>query len=209
MCKVPLYFTDHPERRRGGIVVCGLNWGVDEKHPQKLDEVHVAGWTPSAFYQPDDPFREAMAKWFATWGRDPQLDTELDSALLATNVFYNTTHGSGPLRDNATPDNWRDAVRRLLLGAREQVDASALLVATRLSAGHIGSVLSSMVPGFCWEQPLHGWSFGSLGEMSIAVGPHYRARRGLASNAAVMAAGHTMGAWIDRAMQRFRRIQGR
>jgi hypothetical protein len=199
MCPDPLFFTDSPQTRHGGIVVCGLNWGYDPpQYPEHHDESCDAKWQPPTFYQ-DDRFRKAMTKWLAVWGHDPRDDKVFDSVLLVTNVFYNTTHGSGNLK--ASGQDWEHAIRRLITAA-QNINASGILIATRLAFPYVDRQLRGRDSTFRWSDAGGNWCMGMCGEMEIAVGPHYRARGGLGSDAAVLAAKPKMEAWLDRAMTR-------
>lgn len=202
MCGSPLFFTDSPERRSGGIVVAGLNWGAAGGYTEDLKEVCKSPWTPSVFFQ-EDPFRKAMAKRFAAWGHDPRFEREFDSALVATNLFYNTTHGSGSI--GADAEDWEKAIRRLFTGAAS-IDASAVIIATRLALVPLNRFLGKNGPVPHWSDTGGNWQTCRYGEMAIALGPHYRARAGLASDAATKTAAPAMSALLDRAMVRFRKM---
>jgi hypothetical protein len=206
LCTDPLFFTDSPLKRCGGIIVCGLNWGEKiPEHPEKHDEIcKVWDKPPKEFYQQGDPFRKFMTEWMTAWGHDPRNDKEFDSILLATNVFYNTTHGSGNL--NVTPDDWKKAVDRLFKGAGE-LDVSAVIISTRMALGHVNQYLRSRDPGFSWSGPTGNWMVGRLGNMDVAIGPHYRARKGLARHEAILTAKKLMKPLLDRAIERSRAVQ--
>lgn len=204
MCDRPLFFTDRGERRTGGIIVAGLNWGAANGLDEVQAEMRTATWSPSAFFQIDDSFRAAMTKRFAAWGHDPRLEREFDSALVATNLFYNTTHGSSSI--GADAEDWDRAISRLFSGAAS-VDASAVIIAARLALAPLSRFLSKKGPSPRWSEASGNWQTCRHCEMEIALGPHYRARAGLASNAAIKSAAPAMSASLDRAMVRFRKMR--
>ena len=74
-----------------------------------MKEVCTSRWPPSAFDDTHDRFGCDMTRRFAVWGHDPILDKEFNSALVATNLFYSTTPGSGCLGANA--GDWDKAIR--------------------------------------------------------------------------------------------------
>lgn len=203
MCESPLFFTDCPEKRRGGIVVAGLNWGAACDGPKDLKEVCTVRWTPSDFYDIHDRFRCDMTRRFAAWGHDPRLDKEFDSALVATNLFYNATQGVGRL--GADSGDWDFAIRRLFRGA-EALNASGVLIAARLALGPLHRFLKNAGHDVQWTDAGGCWQTCRCGNTEIAVGPHYRARAGWASTAATKVAASAMSAWLDRAMVRFWRM---
>ena len=216
MCESPLIFTDSPEKRCGGIVVAGLNWGVACDRPEDLKEVCTARWTPSAFYDIHDRFRCDMTRRFAVWGHDPRLDKEFDSALVAFNLFYNTTHGSGGLDSDA--GDWDKAIRRLFTGAAS-IDASAVIINTRLAFEPLNRFLRGEGPAPRWSDAGGNWQTCKSGTLEIAISPHHTCRKragfsrsqvraGLSVDTATRAAAPAMSAWFDRAMTRCLKMHG-
>lgn len=115
MCKETCIFLEHPEDSdtRGGLIVSGLNGGAGDR-PENQDEEH--GWQSETFLLPyekcdNDPFKSGVVSWFRSWGYELSPNSELDRAILPTNIFYNTTHR---ISKNAfEPDQWTLAVKRL------------------------------------------------------------------------------------------------
>jgi len=92
------FFIEEPELREGGIVVCGLNFGTGGGEPEIWDENENFIGKTKTFLEPpasgaNDPYRKKIIQWFRAWGYDLKPYSELDAAIIPTNLFYTFTRG--------------------------------------------------------------------------------------------------------------------
>jgi hypothetical protein len=122
MVKKCLFVTEPSPMRRGGLVICGINFGVPRNgKPQSEEEFKPS--TPF-FSHPEnrDRFVNRLIKWFQLWGFP--LD-DLDEAISQTNLFYD----SSPSQMERTKEVSENAFYRLQTGLKD-LNASGLLLAS-------------------------------------------------------------------------------
>ena len=98
MLKEVVFFVEQPEKRAGGIVVCGLNFGVDNNHALQIDEDPDKIERTKTFYLPSEAFqldtlRKYVGSLFDAWIPELNKNEKWDRAFLPTNLFYNFTSG--------------------------------------------------------------------------------------------------------------------
>ncbi len=188
------FFVRHPELRKGGLVICGLNFGADDAHPVDLEEIeHKIDQTLETFMLPrigyeTDNLRKNVGNWFRKWKDDKcdwvmEENSELDRAILLTNMFYNFTRGCSDkefiLDDEATAaisdSAWDIAVKRLF-DAGEKYEVSGYLIVGKSSRDAIFRYLEHKMGNAksCWLKDVPpGLEFIRHETLNIAMTYHY------------------------------------
>lgn len=176
-----IYLDTHlPERRKqltGGLVVCGLN---TRETPYTRDE-SISFWRPKTFLLENDDsvtndnLRKPVACWVNSWGVTLAPNSELDLAILPSNIFYNNT-GTICERDFLDTD-WDKGVKRLFKGTAAYQPSGFLFVglsARNAVRRYFINVLHEST--FDWEKPsVPGLYIGRTALGNIAVINHYAA----------------------------------
>jgi hypothetical protein len=196
------------DRSRGGLIVCGLNWGAGYRLPATYD----AAAKPPFFLSASnlDVYQRRIAKWFSCWGVAIG-DVVPSDAILQTNLFLSESRNfrieSVPLVD------WVPAVQRLTHAVAE-LDGSGVIF---FSKGLVPWTLNPEFPEtdspllgrhVAWTPPIGGslsLRFAEAGDVQLANCAHPSgtaiADRDLAETAP------RMGAWVRAVVARYHRVQ--
>lgn len=129
MISVLQFSTDPGLLAKGGLLICGINWGGDSDNPEV--EQPSESWAPY-FSHPGNSsrYQTCLLKWFDLWGwkLNPVEPTPLDLAILQTNLFF-TQSKSFPGESDS--QKWTDAFHRLCAGILHY-NISGLLITSKV-----------------------------------------------------------------------------
>lgn len=126
-------FSTCPETAKGGLIVCGMNWGGKTNTVNCGIETENSPWAPY-FSHPENysrGFQAPLVRWFSLWGYSLsyKTPTHLDRAIAQTNVFFDQ---SPRFLDRPEKEKWIHGITRLA-EVVEQMDFSGiLLVSTKV-----------------------------------------------------------------------------
>lgn len=169
-----LFSTKHDQRRNGGLIVCGLNYGL----PIGGIPMSESLFEPWADYfshdKNHDRFSGRIKLWFEQWGHPFSANAPgiLDHAISQTNLFYTATRSL--VFDSVEQPELTLALRRLFSGAT-LLDASGLII----TCSRIMPALSLFLnlDANTWRRAHSGRmhiAFAETGPLNIAVCPHPR-----------------------------------
>ena len=122
------FSTDPGLLARGGLLICGKNWGGDSENPD-IEEASEP-WAPY-FSHPYNysRYQTYLLKWFDLWGwkLKPKEPTILDLAILQTNLFFTQ---SNRFRGGFDDNQWQYAFKRLCAGII-RFNISGLLITSK------------------------------------------------------------------------------
>jgi len=126
-------FSACPATARGGLLICGMNWGGSANEAERGIETESAPCAPY-FSHPENysfGFQAPLITWFGLWGfgLSHETPTQLDRAMAQTNIFFDQ---SPRFVNTPEKDKWIFGLTRLA-ETIEQMDCSGiLLVSTRV-----------------------------------------------------------------------------
>jgi hypothetical protein len=200
-------FSTFPETAKGGLLICGMNWGGKPEVPDRGVETESRPWAPW-FSHPQNRsrgFQATLLKWFELWGYplSHENPTHLDIAIAQSNIFFDKSP-----RFLAMPkrERWIRGVTRLAEAVETMDFSGVLLVSTTVVNWVISLSEANEVPK--WNQVVGNGEWDSprysrlnlrfrQGQRHVAGVSH--PSRGVA-HADVRAAATAMQPWIARVL---------
>lgn len=127
MIETPRLSTIETPQRYGGLLICGLNYGLPRGGSPQQEE-DFPPWAPYFTHKCNqDRFVNRISSWFAWWGlplENPDgTPTELNHAISQTNLFYDSSKSFAA----RTPQKVKQAFARVRLTV-ERLNISGLLL---------------------------------------------------------------------------------
>lgn len=198
---------------RGGLLICGKNWGGESENLEI--EQPSEPWAPY-FSHPANysRYQTYLLKWFNWWGwpLNPKTPTLLDLAILQTNLFFSQ---SSRFRNGFDDAQWTYAIQRLCAGIM-RFNISGLMITSK-QVGNRFMAASQKVDIPEWNRAIghvQSWSprttdtlcltFSRTSVLNIAIMNHPASG---VSDADVQANEETMKAWIAEVVRVYTRKQ--
>jgi hypothetical protein len=202
MIKEPMLSTWDAPERKGGLLICGTNYGLA---PGAVSE-HEVPFKPWGEYfthrtnKEKDKFVSRLAKWFEWW--DIPLEnaghpTELNLAISQTNLFYDSSR----LFDIREPYAMEWAFNRLKQNA-VQLNVSGIIIASAKTVDHAKKHLD--IPEWRYVTSGRFWIGIAASSFRVVVCPHptsYQSRND------VERVGLEMRIWISETLEMYRTKQ--
>jgi hypothetical protein len=202
-------FAALPPTARGGLLICGMNWGGKPKESDHGVETASPPWA-HFFSHPENysrGFQAPLVTWFGLWGHTllPENPTQLDRAIAQSNVFFDQ---SPRFLGMPEKDRWIYGVTRLA-EAVETMDFSGILLVSStvvnwviwLSEKNHVPKWNQVVGNLQWDTPRYArlsLRFGRNGTRHVAGVSHPSS--GVA-HADVQASAKEMRSWIAEILQ--------
>ena len=213
-----LQFSTNPSLLvKGGLFICGMNWGGNSVDPG-IEEASEP-WAPY-FSHPSNAsrYQTCLLKWFDLWGwkLNSTEPTLLDLAILQTNLFFTQ---SRRFHDELDEDQWWLAFQRLCVGIIHYNISGLLITSKEVGDQFIEFSKNSTVPE--WDRAVGSspsWSqrgndtlclvIGKTNVLNIAIMNHPASG---VSDQDVESQDNksAMSSWISEVMQGYKRKQSR
>ncbi len=170
-----LFSTRYDLRRHGGLIICGLNYGLQRGGKPMESESSFEPWADYfSHIQNRDRYSGRIKQWFEQWGHP--LSSEhpgiLDHAISQTNLFYTAT--SSMVFDAIDSSELKLALKRLFHGAT-LLNVSAMLITCSQILPALSLFLNMDPSSWRWESSGRmNIAFVATDSLNIAVCPHPR-----------------------------------
>jgi len=198
---------------KGGLLVCGKNWGGESDNPE-IEQLSEP-WAPYFSHPANSSrYQTYLLKWFRLWDwpLDPETPTLLDLAILQTNLFFTQ---SSRFRNGFDDTQWTYAIQRLCAGIMRFNISGLMITSKEVGDRLIAASQNPSIPE--WNRAIgqvQRWSPGTADTLcltinktnvlNIAIMNHPASG---VSDADVKTNGKTMNAWIADVVRDHRRKQ--
>ncbi|MGE0470054.1 MAG: hypothetical protein AB7L09_14365 [Nitrospira sp.] len=164
-------FATLPSTARGGLLICGMNWGGAPKESDRGFETESKPWAP-LFLHPENysrGFQSPLLTWFGLWGYTLlyETPTDLDQAIAQSNVFVDQTPR---FLQKPKTEQWIHGFTRLAEAVKEMDFSGVLLVSKTVADWAIWLSERNHIPK--WNQVVGNlqWDAPRYGRLSLRFG---------------------------------------
>ena len=201
----PFVSTKYAPERYGGLLICGLNYGIAKGEISK-PEAESKPWGEYFTHDTNrkgDPFVRRFALWFEWWGIPLDINgtpTELNLAISQTNLFYDSYKLKNIERSEEENENAFERLKIII----KRLSISGLLLASPSMADLAQRNLS--LPN--WNIRTAGrfdFCHSSIGNLYVAICPHPSGSP--QSRRDVESLGGEMRDWVGSVLKEYNRKQ--